>query len=151
MSDRRAVTDFYVETLMMILVFIGIMMVLTRIFVLSKAQENKARNLTRAVTIAANVAEGLSLSDDIEKEMNEIGLTGSLTEDTQEKKIYEGDWKWTGRDRKNQAQDYRVRITCTLDAGMAHYLIEVFHGSDKKPVYELKTEKAITGRRGAAA
>ena len=152
MNERRAVTAFYVETLMMILVFIGIMMVLTRIFVLSKTQENEARNLTRAVTIAGNVAEGLSLSDDVETNMKKTGLEGSLVENTEKKKIYEGKWTWPGKNPGQKGQNYKVRITLTRDRKMVHHLIQIYCGDEKKPVYTIETDRAIIGadRRGAA-
>ena len=62
MKKNGHITAFYVETLLLILVFIAIILVLTSIFGMAKAQSREARLLTNAVTLAGNAAEAVSAS-----------------------------------------------------------------------------------------
>ncbi len=148
MKDRRAITAFYVETLLMIVVFIGIMMVLTRILVLSKMQEKKAQHLTEAVTVAANVAEALSASDEIEEAIKVLDLEEGAFE--KPGRIYAGTYRISKEGKDDTL--YKVRITKTEEGKIAHHLIEIFTGNEKDPVYQLTTDQSTGSiRKGAAA
>lgn len=63
---RQHITGFYVETLLLIVVFLAIILVLTQIFGLGKTQSRKAELLTNAVCLAQNAAEAVSASDSAE-------------------------------------------------------------------------------------
>ena len=51
MKRNHAVTAFYLETLLLIVVFLGIILVLTQVFGLARIQSASARQLTEAVTL----------------------------------------------------------------------------------------------------
>ena len=74
MKKDGHLTGFYLETLFMITVFIGIILILTQVFGLSKLQSGAARHLTEAVTLAENAAEAVSASHSVEE------LAGLLNE-----------------------------------------------------------------------
>ncbi len=57
MKKGNPITAFYVETLLLILVFIGIILALTQVFGLSRNESVQAKLLTNAVTLAQNAAD----------------------------------------------------------------------------------------------
>lgn len=63
---NKRVTSFYVETLILIVVFIAVILALTQVFGLAKKQSEEARFLTSAVTLAQNAAEAFSAADSAE-------------------------------------------------------------------------------------
>lgn len=62
MKRKQHITAFYLETLLMIVVFISIILVLTRVFGSARVQSVEAKDLTTAVTLAQNTAEAVSAS-----------------------------------------------------------------------------------------
>ena len=62
MKRKQHITAFYLETLLMIVVFISIILVLTRVFGSARVQSVQAKELTTAVTLAQNTAEAVSAS-----------------------------------------------------------------------------------------
>ena len=73
MKKKQHTTAFYLETLLMILVFVAIILVLTRVFALGRNQSAKAETLTNAVTLAANAAEAVSASRTPEELAERLG------------------------------------------------------------------------------
>ena len=63
---KKHITAFYLETLLLIMVFVAIILVLTGVFSGARAQSVHAANLTRAVELAENAAEAVSASDSLE-------------------------------------------------------------------------------------
>ena len=63
---NKRVTSFYVETLILIIVFVAVILALTQVFGLSKKQSEEAKLLTGAVTLAQNAAEAFSAADSAE-------------------------------------------------------------------------------------
>ena len=64
MKNRGHITGFYLETLLLIVVFIAIILVITQVFGIGKAQSTEARLLTNAVTLAQNAAEAFYAAED---------------------------------------------------------------------------------------
>ena len=62
MKRRGHITSFYIETLLLVLVFVAVLMVITQVFGLGKAESRRAGELTSAVTLAQNAAEAVSVS-----------------------------------------------------------------------------------------
>lgn len=60
---RQHITGFYVETLLLIVVFIAILLMLTQVFGLSRLRSGEAESLTNAVTLAGNTAEAFAAAD----------------------------------------------------------------------------------------
>jgi len=84
MRKERHITSFYIETLLLIAVFIAIILVLTQVFGLGRVESGEARLLTNAVTLAQNTAEAFSASGDpqqLASLLDENGNT-SVTGDT---------------------------------------------------------------------
>ena len=62
MKKHSHITGFYLETLMLIVVFLVIILILTQVFGLAQMQSTKAKRLTGAVILAQNAAEAVSAS-----------------------------------------------------------------------------------------
>ena len=60
---KKHITSFYVETLILILVFVAVILTLTQVFGMAKKQSEEAKLLTSAVTLAQNAAEAFSAAD----------------------------------------------------------------------------------------
>ena len=60
---RKHITSFYMETLLLILVFVAVILILTQVFGAARVSGTAAADLTRAVRLAANAAEAVSASD----------------------------------------------------------------------------------------
>lgn len=63
MKRQHHITAFYLETLILIAVFTGIILLLTRVFGISKNESESARVLTNAVCLSENAAEAVAASD----------------------------------------------------------------------------------------
>ena len=60
---KKNITAFYVETLLLVAVFIAILLVLTQVFGAARVQSTQAKLLTNGVRLAENAAEAFSRSD----------------------------------------------------------------------------------------
>ena len=63
MRRHSHITGFYIETLLLVLVFIAIILSLTGVFGMARRRSAEARLLTNAVTLSQNAAEALAASD----------------------------------------------------------------------------------------
>ena len=64
---RQKMLSFYVEALLMILIFVTVILVLTGVFGAARSQSAEAKRLSQAVTLAANAAEAVSAVDSLEE------------------------------------------------------------------------------------
>ncbi|MBQ9157236.1 MAG: hypothetical protein IJ137_10705 [Eubacterium sp.] len=67
MKKNQHITAFYLETILLIVVFMAIIMVLTNVFGAGRRQTVRARRLNNAVCLAENAAEAVSASDSLDK------------------------------------------------------------------------------------
>lgn len=84
---RKHITAFYMETLVLVLIFTAVILVLTKVFALSGQMSGKARALTNAVHLAENAAEAVAASDSLEMLaglLEENGNVRILRQDGQE-------------------------------------------------------------------
>ena len=65
MNKRHPITAFYIEALILIMVFVGIILLLTQIFGAGRMLSSDADRLTRAVGLAQNAAEAVAASEDL--------------------------------------------------------------------------------------
>lgn len=146
MKKSSHVTAFYIETLLLIVVFIGVILILTGIFGLGRAQGAAAKELNNAVCLAQNAAEAVSASKSAEE------LLSILNENSNASLMPDG----TGVSAfygKNMEPDenglYRVDVSWIDDgSGLIRSVIEVRCGEEAETVYSLETAVFI---KGAAA
>ena len=137
MKRKQHTTAFYIETLLMILAFIGIILVLTRVFGSGQRQSIQARTLTNAVTLAGNAAEAVSASDSPEELAEYLGENACVT-GTGVAAFYDTDMKpWIGENAPMQ-----VDISWNPEEAEGQYvncIISVYADEDEHPVYVLET------------
>ena len=139
MKERHRITGFYLETLLLIVVFIAIILVLTQVFGLGKRQSSQAELLTNAVCLAQNAAEAVSASDSPE-------AVAALLNRGENARVVSG-YVQAGYSRdmtpeSGDAPALLVRIGWEPTAGdeqMIHSTIQVFHSGQQEPLYTLET------------
>ncbi len=116
MKGKHSITAFYMEMLVLIVVFVGVILTLTRMFALSKEQSSQARVLTRAVVLAENAAELVGEADGLEEIVERLGDTG----------------------------EFRVELSWDESEDFVESEIQVYWLDGAEPVYTLRTG-AFTG------
>lgn len=149
MKRRAQLTAFYLETLIMIVVMIGILLVLTQVLGSSRRQSAQAKRLTEAVTIAQSVAEAASRSDDLSGLRNTLEADSfTIKGEAGDNQTCEGLWRWEHKiiDQEENIQinymemDYRVAVTRTWQDDMASDHIEVSAAESNQQIYSLDVE-----------
>ncbi len=143
MKKSSHITAFYLETLLLIVVFIAIILVLTQVFGLAQLQSADARELTDAVYLAGNAAEALAAAESPEALLallDEAG-TASFSDDSDAPVCIVARY---GVDRESDAAGiYRVSVSWEpeeTDKGMlVRSVILVTEGENENPVYQLET------------
>lgn len=137
MKKNGHITAFYLETLLLIVVFIGIILILTQVFGLGRVQSVEAKRLTNSVTLAANAAEAFSAADGAEELLaflNENGNAAALPDTLGVAARYDADMK------PDPAGELRVDVCCVVEeGGLVQGHIQVFRQGADAPVYELET------------
>lgn len=137
MKKNGHITAFYLETLLLIVVFIGIILVLTQVFGLSRTQSREAKRLTNSVTLAANAAEAFSAAEEpaeLLAFLNENGNAAALPDTLGVTARYDADM------RPDPAGELRVDVCCTVEENsLVQGHIQVFRQGAEAPVYELET------------
>ena len=140
MKRNGQITAFYIETLLLIVVFLAIILVLTQVFGLARQQTAAARQLTDAVMLAGNAAEAVSISENCEELLSLLTENGNASARPDASGVtacYD--------DEKNPDPQgaYRVDVSWrpqkTANGTMISSVILVHHGDAEKPVYRLKT------------
>ncbi|MBE6006532.1 MAG: hypothetical protein E7238_05170 [Sarcina sp.] len=110
MDRKQHITAFYLETLLMIVVFISIILVLTRVFGGARLQSVEAERLTTSVTLAQNTAEAVSASKSAEDLLALMDRGGNARLSTDEK---------TGRTLVTAAYDHDLQPVALRDGSPA--------------------------------
>jgi predicted negative regulator of RcsB-dependent stress response len=63
MKRKEHITSFYLETLLLIIVFVGIILVLTQVFGLARSTSVQAKEKTSAVCLCQNAAEAFAAAE----------------------------------------------------------------------------------------
>lgn len=149
MKKRGEITAFYVETLVMIVVMIGILLVLTRIFGIARGESVRAKHLSEAVTIAQNIEESLQM--DTSEKLPEGTLPLRDIEEKREgtSEQYSGYYDWTDTD-STTARVYRVEITRQwLSDTLAKDTIAVSAEDGGEAIYTLQARSYLRGKEAA--
>ena len=70
MKRKEHITSFYLETLLLIVVFVGIILVLTQVFGMARARSSQAKEKTSAVCLCQNAAEAFAAADSSQELVN---------------------------------------------------------------------------------
>lgn len=148
MKQKGHFTAFYIETLVMILVFVGIILVLTQVFAAAKKKSAEAKTLTTAVCLAENLAEAFQAAetpDELYRLLDAAGthesdgsLSGSVNSFTA---LYNDDMKLA------PGGAYRMEMNWgTAESGQISGLVTVIH--DGSALWSLPLSSA--GKEGFA-
>lgn len=141
---KRHITSFYMETLLLIAVFIAVILVLTQVFGMGRSESSEARLLTGAVTLAQNAAEAISASE------NEQELVQLLNENGNAALANGVVEAWYTPDMQPDADgDLSLEITWIPEVRENGTLVSSditvkYRGADE-PIYELETAVYLRG------
>ncbi len=141
MNKRHPITAFYVEALILILAFVGIILILTQVFGAGHALSSDADQLTRAVGLAQNTAEAVAAAEDFEdlSDIMEEGQVGGSADP-------EGIWNYYDKDG-NPSEDGVYHVWTTWEpepkgeGELVRSKITVQYGDEEEPIYTLETAK----------
>lgn len=151
---RGQLTAFYLETLIMIVIMIGILLVLTQVLGASRAQSARAKRLTEAVTVAQSVAEASAKTDNLSDleyllDLSSMEVTGEAGEDQTCSALWRWEHKTVDADANVQINymetDYRVMISRVWENGMAKDHIEIRDTDRDTKLYSLDVETHMGG------
>ena len=137
---RQHITAFYLETVILIVVFVGIILILTRVFGIGKKEGESARILTDAVSLSENAAEAIASSGSPQEVADLLNSNGNawVEEDTDEI------WAVYGTDRSADPNGpLRLQITWEPEIRDTGTLVSndilVWYLEQPDPVYTLQT------------
>ena len=146
MKKHSHITGFYLETLMLIVVFVLIILVLTQVFGLAQMQSTRAKQLNGAVILAQNALEAVSASETPEellKLLNDNDNAVLMADTAGVTACYDSDLN------PDAEGSYRVDVTWlpeeTENGILVHSVAEVRCDDAEAPVYRLETERFRTG------
>lgn len=141
-NTRRHVTAFYMETLILTVVFIMVILVLTKIFALSGQLSAKARILTNAVHLAENAAEAVAGADSAQRLLgllNENGNTKPLEGEADT--VFRAQYDMDGKPAAEGS--FWVDVSWVpekeSEGGLVKSRITVYWDREEEPVYTLDT------------
>ena len=146
MKKQSHITGFYLETLMLIVVFVLIILVLTQVFGLAQMQSTRAKQLNGAVILAQNAAEAVAASETPEellKLLNDNDNAVLMADTAGVTACYDSDLN------PDAEGNYRVDVTWlpeeTENGILVHSVAEVRCDDAEAPLYRLETERFRTG------
>ena len=146
MKKQSHITGFYLETLMLIVVFVLIILVLTQVFGLAQMQSTRAKQLNGAVILAQNAAEAAAASETPEellKLLNDNDNAVLMADTAGVTACYDSDLN------PDAEGNYRVDVTWlpeeTENGILVHSVAEVRCDETEAPLYRLETERFWTG------
>ena len=140
MKRNGQITAFYIEALLLIVVFLAIILVLTQVFGLARQQSIAAGQLTDAVTLAGNAAEAVSACADPEELFRLLDEAGNAVKQPDGKGLLAYYDQKRAPDPKgcfcvDVSWDEEPAETGTMISSV----IQVFCGKPEEPIYRLET------------
>ena len=139
MNKKHGITSFYLETLLLIAVFIGVIMLLTQVFGAAKMASDQAEILTKAVGLAQNGAEAVAASKgDPELLVELLEENGNMSElkGAQDKGYY---FSFNDALEGDPSGLYSMYIGYLWDGDMLNSIIRICYDGAEEPVYSIKT------------
>ncbi len=141
MNRKQGITAFYIELLVLILVFMGVIITLTRVFAFAKEESGQARVLTRAVCLAENAAELVGAAQSPQELLALLNLEDNAQQeaDGSVRAWFNGDMqpRWDG--------DFCVDVSWQEEGGLVESEIAVYWQGGAEPVYTLRTGACVGG------
>ncbi len=141
MKNREHITAFYMETLLLIAVFMVILMLITRVFGIAARTGSDAKLLTNAVCLAQNAAEAVAGSGNSEELLSLLNENGNaVPEDGGVAASYRADMT------PEAGGPFLIRVSWEPEGSVVSSRIEVRYQGRKEPVYTLTTAVCAKGK-----
>ncbi len=134
MRDKHRITVFYIEMLLLVAVFTGVILVLSNVFATAKEQSSNAKSLNSAVQLAENAAEIVGGTDDHSEMVDLLGGDNNAACHLESQKLLA---RYNGDMEPDPDGGFLVVITWEDIEGLTNYDITVTWRED--PIYELET------------
>ena len=134
MRDKHRITVFYIEMLLLVAVFTGVILVLSNVFATAKEQSSNAKSLNGAVQLAENAAEIDGGTDDHSEMVDLLGGDNNAACHLESQKLLA---RYNGDMEPDPDGGFLVVITWEDIEGLTNYDITVTWRED--PIYELET------------
>ncbi|ANU55950.1 hypothetical protein I5Q82_19185 [Acutalibacter muris] len=134
MRDKHRITVFYIEMLLLVAVFTGVILVLSNVFATAKEQSSNAKSLNGAVQLAENAAEIVGGTDDHSEMVDLLGGDNNAACHLESQKLLA---RYNGDMEPDPDGGFLVVITWEDIEGLTNYDITVTWRED--PIYELET------------
>lgn len=153
MKTGKHMTAFYVETVLMAIIFVLVITILAQVFSTAKIHSHEAQQMTNAVCLAQNAAEAVAMADS-EKELRQlldengtVAKGGTADADAVLTAYYNGEMKpVTEKEAVMDARALRLEATwkeeASETAGVGSFVtsdISVYDVAEKEPIYTLNT------------
>ncbi len=135
MKEKQRITAFYLELLLLAVVFVAVILSLTQVFALAKERSSRAQILTRSVVLAENTAEVFAGA-------GEEDLLELLGGESSAAWVEEGRVLRAAYDEKMNpfaGGDYRVNLEIQPEGELSVCEISVYWRDEEAPVYTLET------------
>lgn len=150
MNKQRHMTAFYLETVLMVIIFAIVIAILAQVFSLAKLQSSEAERMTHAVCLAQNAAEAVAAADSEDALLQLLEEDGNASLDAKAGNAavltayYDADMHpLTAEEAAADEEALRVETTWTPDtSGTGTFVtsdITVFPAAADTPVYTLNT------------
>ncbi len=136
---KQGMTSFYLEALLLTVVFVAVILVLTGVFGAAGTVSARAGRLNQAVTLASNAAEAVAATESLDEAAALLDEGGNVRTGEDE---LEADYRSDGTPAAEG--DWALRLTVRVDPAaeedpLRQVSIEVReHGKDE-PVYSIRT------------
>ncbi len=145
---RHQITAFYMETLLLIVVFVGVILLLTRVFGFGKLESQSAKLLTNSVCLAENAAEAVSASESPEQLLELLDTCGnaSSAEENGIRRIrvtYDADM--TPDPGGKLCLDVTWEPNASASGVLVNSVITAVYEGTEEPIYTLKTAVFLRG------
>lgn len=140
--NRRQGTAFYIEVIVMLLVFMIVIQTLVRVFASSRRSAFEAERLSDAVTLASNCAEIVLASDSAEEVAEVLQDAGAKGNETVISARFDDNLEMNPEGKMEVLIDWQKK-----EEDFSHAVITVSYSGEQ--LYELTTGKYLGRRSGS--
>lgn len=140
-NKKRHMSNFYIETLILVVIFIAVILMLTKVFALSRRMSIRAGLLTKAVHLAENAAEAVAASQG-PKTLQELLEESGNTRLSEEGEGAVLDVWYDGEMNPVRDGGFRVEITWKEEQNRPDFAsgtVCVYWLEEEEPIYSLET------------
>ena len=147
MSKDRHMTAFYLETVLMVIIFVLVIAALAQVFSLARTESRQAQQLTNAVCLAQNAAEAVAAAGSVQELGQLLQENGNVTTEPDGLTAWYDEALQPVSAEAAAMEPSAIRMEVTWEPGkkapgagtMVNSAIAVYAGAAQEPVYTLDT------------